>query len=64
MNRRARPADHRPVGEWPVADIVLPLPAEVAADVYRALGRLEREGYAVFMRREDGLGRVWLRWPA
>ena len=53
-----------PAGEWPVADLVLPLPLDVAADVMWALGRLERRGYAVFCREQDGLGRVWARFPA
>jgi hypothetical protein len=53
-----------PDGEWPVADLVLPLPLEVAADVMWALGRLERRGYAVVAREADGLGRWWLRYPA
>jgi len=53
-----------PPGEWPVADLVLPLPLTVVADVMWALGRLEDRGYAVFVREADGLGRCWARWPA
>ena len=45
---------------WPVADLVLPLPLDVAADVFWALGRLEERGYRVFVRESDGMGRCWV----
>lgn len=47
--------------EWPVADLVLPLPLDIAADVMWALGRLEKRGYYVFAKEETGIGRVWVR---
>jgi hypothetical protein len=54
-----------PAGEWPVVDLVLPLPMTVAADVYRAIGRgLEQRGYQVFIRESHGIGRVFARFPA
>jgi hypothetical protein len=60
MTRRETPS----VGEWPVADLILPLPLTVAADVYWALGRIEKRGYHAFMKESDGMGRLWVRWPA
>jgi hypothetical protein len=52
-------------GEWPVLDLVTPIPLDVACDVLRVVGRgLERRGYAVFFREADGLTRIWVRYPA
>lgn len=45
--------------EYPVVDLVLPMPLLWAEDVMWALGHLKKRGYRLYFRESDGLGRVW-----
>lgn len=48
--------------EFPVVDLVLPMPLTLAGAIMKAVGEAaESEGYEAFFRKEDGMGRMHVR---
>lgn len=48
--------------EFPVVDLVLPMPLTLAAAIMRSVGEAcEAEGYEAFFRKDDGMGRMHVR---